>query len=99
MKRAAIDDIAAIDGEAQSQDENRSVSAPQWNNGGLLRQQRTSDRQQSSRAHSSLWSRNSIVTNAAADSAKTGTLLSRDCARHRANSCLVIVIDRAAAKG
>src|SRR5439155_10014831 len=36
--------------EAQFQDENRSGCAQQWNNADLLRQQRTSDPQQSSRA-------------------------------------------------
>src|SRR5205823_3844508 len=85
---------------AQSQDENRSVSAPQWNNGGLLRQQRTSDRQQSSRATFVPFGRATQSSpTPRLTRPKPGPFFPRDRARHRANYCLVIVIDRGGGKG
>src|SRR6184192_4017827 len=70
------------------------------NNGGLLRQQRTSDRQQSSRATFVPFGRATQSSpTPRLTRPKPGPFFPRDCARHRANSCLVIVIDRGGGKG
>src|SRR5205823_11747130 len=86
--------------EAQLQDENRSGCAQQGNNADLLRQQRTSDPQQSSRAiFVALIAQLNRHQCCGWVGQNRELALPRDRTRHRANSSVVIVINGGDGKG